>query len=97
MSSGERERDYKPVLVRIETKQRLRTFRRALAERDLNQERRLVTAAVETMLEHPELRAEWLARVHDVVRADLLSMAKEASAPAQPVSEQCSGAVNAAA
>ncbi len=62
---------YKAVLVREETKLELQAFRRALNDRDLNQERRLVTAAIEIVMARPELREALLKQVRDVVRRDL--------------------------
>ena len=62
---------YKAVLVREETKLELQAFRRALDDRDLNQERRLVTAAIEVVMARPELREALLKQVRDVVRRDL--------------------------
>ena len=62
---------YKAVLVREETKFELQAFRRALNDRDLNQERRLVTAAIEIVMARPELREALLKQVQDVVRRDL--------------------------
>lgn len=41
---------YKPVLIREETKIKLQAFRKALDDRDLMQERRLATAAIEYAL-----------------------------------------------
>ena len=37
----------------------------------LPQERRLVTAALELVLDSPELHKQWLSRVNDVVRRDI--------------------------
>jgi hypothetical protein len=52
------EEGYKPVLLRDETKEALLKFRMGLPGRDLFRERRMVTAAVEMALEHPELHDE---------------------------------------
>lgn len=66
---------YKAVLLQESTKNRLQAFRRGLSDRDLNQERRLATAAVEMMLDMAEkdsaVRDAWLAQVKIVVRKDL--------------------------
>ena len=53
MSERDWEPGYKAVLIREETKQRLQQLRKALPDRDLNQERRLATAAVDGRPEHP--------------------------------------------
>ncbi|MBZ0096795.1 MAG: hypothetical protein K8H75_15680 [Sulfuricella sp.] len=74
-TAGNYEQGYKPVLVRQETKEHLRKLRATLPDRDLCQERRLATAALELMLEQadkcPETRERMLERVHDIVRRDL--------------------------
>lgn len=62
---------YAPVLIRKETKEKLRAFRRSLSDRDLNQERRLATAALEYCLSCEEVLKKVLLRVPDVVIADL--------------------------
>ena len=62
---------YRAVLVREETKTALQGFRSTLEDRDLNQERRLVTAAIEILLDSPEMHHKWLRRVDDVVRRDI--------------------------
>ena len=62
---------YRAVLLREETKEALREFRCALPDRDLNQERRLVTAAIELVLSSPDLHKAWLDRVVEVVRKDI--------------------------
>jgi len=62
---------YKAVLIREETKQRLQQFRRSLPDRDLNQERRLATAAIEYCLSDPAARVGFLALVKDIVLLDL--------------------------
>lgn len=64
---------YRPVLLREETKLSLQQFRRALANRDLNQERRLITAAVELCMAKTELHSEWLDLVPSVVNRDIES------------------------
>lgn len=50
-TSGTFELGYKAVLVREETKEGLRQLRASLPERDLYQERRLATAALELAIE----------------------------------------------
>jgi len=62
---------YKPVLVREETKNALQEFRRTLPDRDMNQERRLATAAIEVVLNNPKLHSEVLRQVGDVVKRDI--------------------------
>ena len=62
---------YRAVLLREETKEKLREFRCGLPDRDLNQERRLVTAAIELVLSSPSLHKDWLDGVVEVVRKDL--------------------------
>lgn len=62
---------YAPVLVRKETKEKLKAFRRTLDDRDLNQERRLVTAALEYCLTNDAVLREVLKIVPNVVMADL--------------------------
>jgi hypothetical protein len=65
------ERGYRAVLLQESVKERLQAFRRGLPERDLAQERRLVTAGIELLLSRTELHDEWLRRVSDVVMRDL--------------------------
>mgnify|MGYP001202638166 CR=1 FL=1 len=62
---------YAPVLVRKETKEKLKAFRKTLDDRDLNQERRLVTAALEYCLSNEAVLKEVLRNVPNVVIADL--------------------------
>ncbi len=71
MSERDWEPGYKSVLIREETKRRLQELRKALPERDLNQERRLATAAIEYCLTDAVARAGFLALVKDIVRLDL--------------------------
>jgi hypothetical protein len=71
MSERDWEPGYKAVLIREETKRRLQELRKALPERDLNQERRLATAAIEYCLNDAVARAGFLALVKDIVRLDL--------------------------
>lgn len=62
---------YRAVLVREETKAQLQELRHTMPDRDINQERRLVSAAIEIMIERKDLHADWLQRVGDVVRRDI--------------------------
>lgn len=50
-TSGNYEQGYRAVLVREDTKKSLRVFRSGLPERDLFQERRIATAALEMAIE----------------------------------------------
>jgi hypothetical protein len=67
------EHGYKPVLLREEIKLSLQQLRRELTNRDLNQERRLISAAVELIISRPDLHEDWLRLIPDVVRRDLES------------------------
>ncbi|MBK6639107.1 MAG: hypothetical protein IPG34_16510 [Rhodocyclaceae bacterium] len=73
--ASEQERNYRAVLIRNETKQQLRDFRSSLPDQDINQERRLATAAIELMLEEAngstEVRALWRKRVNEVLLREL--------------------------
>jgi hypothetical protein len=74
--SSSRTRDYEPgyrgAVIREDTKIRLQQFRRSLGDRkDLAQEKRLITAAVDYMLSRPELAEDWLRQVNEVVRRDM--------------------------
>ncbi len=62
---------YAAVLIRNETKQKLKEFRRSLSDRDLNQERRIVTAALEHCLSCSETMKKVLQKIPEVVKADL--------------------------
>jgi len=62
---------YAPVLIRKETKEKLKSFRKSLSDRDLNQERRLVTAMLEYCLSSDEVLKKVLLKVPEVVMADL--------------------------
>lgn len=62
---------YRAVLLREETKEALRNFRCNLSDRDMNIERRLVTAAIDLVLNSPELHKEWLSRVLEVIQKDI--------------------------
>lgn len=64
--SGAMEQGYRAVLLWEETKQALQKMRRALPDRELYQERRLVTAALEIVMQDPTLREAWLARVMEI-------------------------------
>ena len=74
-TSGNYEQGYRAVLVREDTKKSLRVFRSGLPERDLFQERRIATAALEMAMEDAskddKARERLFARVKDVVRRDL--------------------------
>ncbi|KAB2911098.1 MAG: hypothetical protein F9K30_22045 [Dechloromonas sp.] len=74
-TSGNYEQGYRAVLVREDTKKSLRVFRSGLPERDLFQERRIATAALEMAIEDAskddQARERLFARVKDVVRRDL--------------------------
>ncbi len=68
-TSGNHEPGYKAVLVREETKDQLRELRQSLPDRDLCQERRLATAALEMTMEK--------ARVCDATREQLIERTRE--------------------
>ncbi|WP_299159284.1 hypothetical protein [Accumulibacter sp.] len=74
-TSGTHEQGYKAVLVREETKDDLRKLRSSLSERDLFQERRLATAALELAIEdannNEQARNRLLSRAREVVVRDL--------------------------
>ena len=74
-TSGNYEQGYRAVLVREDTKKSLRKFRAGLPERDLFQERRIATAALEMAMEDAskddKARERLFARVKEVVRRDL--------------------------
>ena len=78
-TSGNFEHGYKAVLVREETKDQLRDLRSTLPDRDLFQERRLVTAAIELAIEDAnndeQARNRLLGRAREVVVRDLHSRA----------------------
>lgn len=62
------ERDYKGVLIRKETKERLRALRAEMpADRNFYLERRMVTAAVEMMLDILEADKQSIHKLHGVV------------------------------
>ena len=66
---------YKAVLVREETKEQLRELRVSLPDRDLCQERRLATAAIEWALEQAQssaaVRDQLIERTRSIVVRDL--------------------------
>jgi len=68
------EKDYSAVLCRTETKEKLQQFRRSLPNRDLNQERRLVTACLEYCLSDVVAQQKILALVQKIVIADVGGM-----------------------
>ena len=74
-TSGNFEHGYKAVLVREETKVQLRDMRTSLPDRDLFQERRLATAAIELAIEDAnadqKARDRLLGRAREVVVRDL--------------------------
>ena len=74
-TSGNHEHGYKAVLVRKETKDQLREMRSHLPDRDLFQERRLATAAIELAIEDAQndeqARMRLLGRAREVVVRDL--------------------------
>ena len=74
-TSGNFEHGYKAVLVREETKIQLRDMRTSLPDKDLFQERRLATAAIELAIEDAnadqKARDRLLGRAREVVVRDL--------------------------
>ncbi|WP_126448135.1 hypothetical protein [Sulfuricystis multivorans] len=76
-TTGNHEYGYKAVLVREETKKALRDLRSTLPDRDLFQERRLATAALELVIEDAgkskEALYRLLARTREVVVRDIHS------------------------
>lgn len=76
-TSGNHEHGYKAVLVREETKKALRDLRSNLPDRDLFQERRLATAALELVIEDAGKSSEalnrLLTRTREVVVRDVHS------------------------
>ena len=74
-TSGNFEHGYKAVLVREGTKTQLRDMRTSLPDRDLFQERRLATAAIELAIEDAnadqKARDRLLGRAREVVVRDL--------------------------
>lgn len=74
-TSGTFEHGYKAVLVREETKDDLRKLRAGLPDRDLFQERRLATAALELAIEDAngdaQAKDRLLTRARQIVVRDL--------------------------
>ncbi len=62
---------YKPVLIREETKVRLQQFRKGLDDRDLMQERRLASAAIEYALSSEEGKAAMIELSKKIVLIDI--------------------------
>lgn len=71
MSKFPLEPGYKAVLVREETKRKLQAFRKDIPEKDLMQERRLATAALEYCLSDENARGQMLALARRIVLLDL--------------------------
>ena len=65
------EEGYKPVLVREETKEKLRALRMSMSDRDVNLERRLATAAIEIVIEDAATDPKVLNRLEKTVRGVL--------------------------
>lgn len=69
------EEGYKALLVREETKKRLAELRSSLQDRDTYLERRLVTAAIEMVMQDakadPLYLDRWQREVRQVVRKDM--------------------------
>jgi len=65
---------YRPMVLRKETKRRLRVLRNSMKERGLAEERRILTAIVDMMLDememHPELRMDLERRIKAVILLD---------------------------
>jgi hypothetical protein len=61
---------YRPMLVWGHTKIALQEIRQRIATEQPCQERWLITAAAELVLEHPELHAEWLIAVYGMARRE---------------------------
>ena len=62
------EEGYRPVLVREETKERLRNLRMSMSDRDVNLERRLATAAIEMVIDDAASDPSILSRLEKIVR-----------------------------
>lgn len=71
MNKSTQEPGYKAVLIREETKQKLQEFRKNMPDKDLYQERRLVTAALEFCLTDEKARHAMLEKARYVVLLDL--------------------------
>jgi len=71
LSKGSKlEKNYRPVLLREETKAQIKDFMRKQSDREIYQERRLVTAAVNIVLETPELHALLLKRAAELMAVE---------------------------
>jgi len=80
MSKGSKlEKNYRPVLLREEVKAQVKDFQRKQTDREIYQERRLITAAVTIVLEKPELHELLLKKAAELmaVEAQELLEAKE--------------------
>lgn len=64
------EKNYRPVLIREETKEKLKVFRRGLPNREIYQERRLATAALELVLQDSDLHAKLLTHAESVMKRE---------------------------
>ena len=78
MTKQTHEPGYRAVLVREETKEQLKPLRKEMPERDLCQERRLATAALEIVLESASksqsTRDQLLVKVREVVSRDIAAV-----------------------
>ena len=78
MTKQTHEPGYRAVLVREETKEQLKALRKEMPERDLCQERRLATAALEIVLESgsksQSTRDQLLVNVREVVSRDIAAV-----------------------
>jgi len=71
MSNSNLEPGYKAVLVREETKRKLQELRKSIPDKDLFQERRLATAALEYCLTNEIARQAMLEMACHIVLLDL--------------------------
>jgi hypothetical protein len=71
MNKSNLEPGYKAVLVREETKRKLQDFRKNIPEKDLFQERRLATAALEYCLNDETAKRAMLEMARHIVMLDL--------------------------
>ena len=66
---------YRAVLCHETTKARLSDVRSQLQDKDLCQERRLVTAALDLVIDKaeadPDFKKKWIAKTHGVVATDM--------------------------
>lgn len=67
------EKGYRPVLVREETKAKLKALRDRLGQKDLMRERRLATAALEVVLDDPALVERAIAVAREIVISEVMS------------------------